>query len=187
MPKNTTGGKKHKKGKNHTVIDAPLELKTADQNYASVTSLLGNGRLRCNVYTPQLSDGEIIFNAKEKLGIIRGSMRKKKQWIKNGDIIIVCERDYQDDKVDVVHVYKDTHAKKLIKKNQIPNLDFINNTKNEEENIINFNVSDSDNDDSDEPQEAPKNRGNNITNVSYIPNNEFNLNESDSDLDIQNI
>mgnify|MGYP001268017938 CR=1 FL=1 len=182
MPKkNTTGGKKYKKGKNHVVTEEPLELKTDDQSYACVTKLLGHGRVYCNVYSVELIDGSPSFKANERLGIIRGSMRRKKQWIKSGDIVIVGIRDYQDNKVDILYVYSHDNAKKLIKKNQIPNINFDGyNVTTKSENIVDFNDiesnSDSNNDNdnvndnvNDNDSITVKMRGDNITKVSYIP------------------
>jgi translation initiation factor 1A len=174
MPKkNAGGGKKYKKAKNHVVlIEAPLELKTDNQSYACITKLLGHGRVYCNVYSVELIDGSPSFNASERLGIIRGAMRKKKQWVKNGDIVIVSIRDYQDDKVDILYVYTHDNAKKLMKKNQLPNIDF---DENQSENMVDFNDIDSEDDTKVNIIETM--RGDNITQVSYIPDEESYINE----------
>ena len=174
MPKkNAGGGKKYKKAKNHVVVtEAPLELKTDDQSYACITKLLGHGRVYCNVYSVELIEGSPSFKANERLGIIRGAMRKKKQWVKNGDIVIVSIRDYQDDKVDILYVYTHDNAKKLMKKNQLPNIDF---DENQSENMVDFNDIDSEDDTKINIIETL--RGDNITQVSYIPDEESYINE----------
>ena len=174
MPKkNAGGGKKYKKAKNHVVLtEAPLELKTDDQSYACITKLLGHGRVYCNVYSVELIGGSPSFKANERLGIIRGAMRKKKQWVKNGDIVIVSIRDYQDDKVDILYVYTHDNAKKLMKKNQLPNIDF---DENQSENMVDFNDIDSEDDTKINIIETMK--GDNITQVSYIPDEESYINE----------
>jgi len=182
MPKkNAGGGKKYKKAKNHVVVtEAPLELKTDDQSYACITKLLGHGRVYCNVYSVELIEGSPSFKANERLGIIRGAMRKKKQWVKNGDIVIVSIRDYQDDKVDILYVYSHDNAKKLMKKNQLPNIDFDENKgTNKSENMVDFNDIDSDSDSEDDKKVNIKvtMKGDNITQVSYIPDEESYINE----------
>tara|TARA_Y100000389_G_scaffold203852_1_gene253750 strand:+ start:167 stop:739 length:573 start_codon:yes stop_codon:yes gene_type:complete len=104
MPKNLKGGSKHKKFKNSNpgeITAKDMILKENNQDYAKVERLLGNCRveLLCN-------DGE------KRLGIIRGSMRKK-QWLNANNIVLYSIRDYEKDKVDIIHVYKDSIVKQL--------------------------------------------------------------------------
>jgi len=104
MPKNLKGGNKHKKMKNKNTDELTSKdyiLKEPGQDYAKVQKLLGNCRveLLCN-------DGEI------RLGIIRGNMRKK-QWLNNNSIILYSLRDFEKDKVDIIHVYKDNVIKQM--------------------------------------------------------------------------
>ena len=94
MPKNIKGGNKHKKQKNTVHIDKDIIYKNSEeQDYGKVIKLLGNCRvlLLCN-------------DNKERLGIIRGSMRKK-MWININNIILYSKRTYEDDKVDIIYVY----------------------------------------------------------------------------------
>ena len=107
MPKNLKGGNKHKKMKNNKDNnDDVLILKDSeDQDYAKVQKLLGNCRV------------ELICNDKEKrLGIIRGQMRKK-VWVNINSVVLYSKREYEDDKVDIIHVYKNetllNHYKKM--------------------------------------------------------------------------
>ena len=96
MPKNLKGGNKHKKMKNNNDNkDDVLILKDSeDQDYGKVQKLLGNCRV------------ELICNDKEKrLGIIRGQMRKK-VWVNINSVVLYSKREYEDDKVDIIHVYK---------------------------------------------------------------------------------
>ena len=104
MPKNLKGGSKHKKFKNSNTSEITAKdmiLKEENQDYAKVEKLLGNCRveLLCN-------DGE------KRLGIIRGNMRKK-QWINSNSIVLYSVRDYEKDKVDIIHVYKDLVVKQM--------------------------------------------------------------------------
>ena len=107
MPKNLKGGNKHKKMKNNKDNnDDVLILKDSeDQDYAKVQKLLGNCRV------------ELMCNDKEKrLGIIRGQMRKK-VWVNINSVVLYSKREYEDDKVDIIHVYKNetllNHYKKM--------------------------------------------------------------------------
>lgn len=71
------------------------------QAYAHVVKMLGNGRLLA-----ACTDGV------ERLGIIRGSMRKR-EWVHVGDTVLVALRDFQDTKADVVCVYSDAEVRRL--------------------------------------------------------------------------
>lgn len=66
------------------------------QHYAIVQDMLGNGRV--NVFCDDKS---------VKIARIRGSLRKysKKVLIEKGDLVLVSEREYGDDKVDLFHKY----------------------------------------------------------------------------------
>ena len=153
MPKNLKGGSKHKKFKNTNVQEITqkdLILKTDKlQDYGKVEKLYGNCRV------------ELLCNDKQKrLGIIRGSMRKK-QWLNINSIVLYSLREYEKDKVDIIHVYKDSVLKQLEHK---MNLNFsINNEEKQLDDIFMYN---SDNDIKEE---------NNI----LINNENDNLEESD--------
>ena len=123
MPKNVKGGSKHKKMKNNSnsedTLTAEKILKSGeDQDYGKVEKILGSGRftLICN-------------DNIRRLGIIRGNMRKKK-WVNLGNIVIYSVRDYEKDKVDIIHVYTNNILKLIQHKMN-----------------LNFNISDVDNDD----------------------------------------
>lgn len=114
MPKNTgPGGKKFKKIKHNLEAGKrPMIYAEDDQKYALVTKLLGNGRV--NVTFIREKVGQI-----ETLAIIRGTLRKKKQWVKVGNYILISERDYEKEKVDVIHVYNEGEMNELKKKGLI--------------------------------------------------------------------
>jgi translation initiation factor 1A len=99
---------KHRGGKSRarTLIEPDDE-----QDYGIVQDMLGNGRLRA-----------LCSDAKVRVGRIRGSMRKYagKVIIDRGDLIIVARRDYEDDKVDVVHKYTHEETAKLMKNGMLP-------------------------------------------------------------------
>ena len=106
MPKNVKGGSKHKKMKNTSNSDEitheHLILKQGnDQDYGKVEKLLGNCRVT------------LLCNDKiNRIGIIRGSMRKR-QWLNVGNIVIYSIRPYEKDKVDIIHVYNNNVLKML--------------------------------------------------------------------------
>ena len=108
MPKNVKGGNKHKKMKNTSnsdeITQEHLVLKSGkDQDYGKVEKLLGNCRVT------------LLCNDKiNRIGIIRGSMRKR-QWLNMGSIVIYSTREYEKDKVDIIHVYNNNVLKLLEK------------------------------------------------------------------------
>jgi len=85
-----------------------LFIKEDGQEYASVSDLLGNCRMRLN-----------CFDGVERIGIVRGKMRKR-VWIGKGDIILVGTRDFQDDKVDIIHRYNPDEVRVLQKRGELP-------------------------------------------------------------------
>lgn len=78
--------------------------------------MLGNGRAECFCY-----DGIT------RLGHIRGKMRKK-VWVTAGDIVLVGKRDFQDDKVDIIHKYNGDEARKLKVYGELPENARVNET-----------------------------------------------------------
>jgi translation initiation factor 1A len=108
MPKNKgKGGKKHKRGKNQVREARDLILKDSGQEYAVAEKMLGDGRIKA-----QCGDG------KDRIGIIRGKMRKK-VWINPGDLILLGLRDFQDAKADVIHKYSPEETRKLKKLGEV--------------------------------------------------------------------
>ena len=126
MPKNTKGGSKYKKMKNKNPNanenDKIILKDSDDQDYGKVEKLLGNCRV------------SLLCNDKiNRIGIIRGNM-KKKQWINLHNIVLYSKREYEDNKVDIIHVYSNDIIKSLYDK---LNLSFcINN--NEDDSDIYF-------------------------------------------------
>lgn len=111
MGKNVKGGKKFKKKKvdgddNHDLKN--VIFKEVDQEYAQVTALLGNCRLRLN-----------CIDGKTRMGKIRGAIRKK-SWISMNDVVLVSLREFEDDKCDVLHLYKAPEVIYLQKLGEIP-------------------------------------------------------------------
>jgi len=67
-----------------------------DQEYGIVQEMLGNGRARV-----------LCHDKSVKIGRICGSMRKfkSKVLIESGDLVIVSAREFEKDKVDIIHKY----------------------------------------------------------------------------------
>jgi len=106
MPKK----KKRKKKPSLPVAARPLLdlVKSEGQEYAKVTTLLGNRRV-----TLACMDG------KKRLGRIRGNMKKKRIFINKDDYVLVGLRDFQDEKADVLDKYTPQEVKRLIKVGEI--------------------------------------------------------------------
>ena len=105
MTRNLTGGKNHKKAKQHSEKAKFIE-KQDDQLYARVVRMLGNR----NVLT-------FCNDNKLRLCHIRGSIRKD-MWINEGDIVIISIRDFltekdgKYDKGDILFKYdRENHAR----------------------------------------------------------------------------
>jgi translation initiation factor 1A len=86
------------------------------QEYAQVVKMLGNGRCEC-----------FCFDGVTRLGHIRGKMRKK-VWITAGDIVLVGKREFQDEKVDIIHKYTADEARNLKQYGELPDNARINET-----------------------------------------------------------
>lgn len=100
--------KKHSKFNNDREMN--YNINKEYEEYAYVLKLLGNCRVKvlCN-------------NGTEAIGVIRGSLRKfnKRVLIENGDLVVISKRDYQDNKVDIVHKFNSDQCQNLIKTNEI--------------------------------------------------------------------
>ena len=108
MPKNTKGGKKHKKNKNHSSENKSLRYKEDGQEYAKVTRCKGNCR-----FDVECCDGQT------RAAILCGSMRKRK-FINQGQLVLVSIREWQDDVCDIIDSYEESHAKRLKSEKELP-------------------------------------------------------------------
>jgi len=101
---------KAKKKKQKETKKRELPFKEHGTEYCKVIKMLGNARL----------EGD-CFDGKKRLCIIRGNMSKRRKvWIKVGDIILVGLRDFQDDKADVLLKYSDEEVRQLKLYDEIP-------------------------------------------------------------------
>ena len=131
------GGNKFKRMKKGVgEVNTKLILKDKEQIYGQAIKLLGNSRIQVKCLINK--NGKQIYE--NKIGVIRGSMRKR-QWINIGDILILSEREFEKDgKMDVIYVYSKEHKYQIIQKE---NLKFNNETNNAED-IVEF-IDDEDN------------------------------------------
>lgn len=108
------GGSSHKKMKKTGFVLPSRELyfKEEGQDYALVVAMLGHNRCTCKLFSTET----------ETLGTIRGSMRRKHVYrISKGDIVLVGLRDFQDNKVDIMHLYTSDEVRRLMSYNEFTN------------------------------------------------------------------
>ena len=144
MPRNKgIGGNKSRKGKKnatYSINKNELVKKDEQQMYARVIKLLGSGRLNA-----LCEDGET------RMCKIRGKMMKK-DFVKNDGIILISLREYENKKADVIHNYNDDEVRVLVSDGDInkeiisSESNILNKNKNENYFEIEFNNSESDND-----------------------------------------
>lgn len=82
--------------------------KDEGQEYATVTKLLGNGRVETQ-----------CFDDIKRMAHIRGKLRKK-VWMGPGDIVLVSLRDFQDDQCDIIMKYNVDEARQLKSMGELP-------------------------------------------------------------------
>jgi translation initiation factor 1A len=82
-----------------------------DQCYAVIKDMLGNGR-----------SNALCYDGTTRLARIRGSLRKgpNKAIVSKGDLVIVSLRDFEEDKVDLVHTYSHDEASTIFRQYQLP-------------------------------------------------------------------
>ena len=108
------GGNKHKKAKK--VVDDCQERELVFKNepefqeYAQVVKALGNKRFDVH-----------FFDGKNRLAHARGNLKKKKVFVKVGDVILVSLREFEDAKCDILYVYNPKEIKRLKNVGEIPN------------------------------------------------------------------
>ena len=85
-------------------------LDSENEEYALCIKLLGNCRIAL-----------ITNSGKDVIGIIRGNMRKfnKRIIIEVGDIVAISNRDFQANKVDIVHKYNIEQTQHLINNKEL--------------------------------------------------------------------
>lgn len=107
MSRQHKGSTKRNKRRQKTPRTRELIFADDGQLYAKVLKMLGNGRcaLKCS-------------NGLEVLGVIRGKM-KFRTWVHLDDLVLVSGRDFQDGKVDILHVYPPEHARIIMDQEEL--------------------------------------------------------------------
>lgn len=124
MTKNT-GGKNFRKAKHHTGVSRrEIIFKEFGQEYAVITKMLGDGRCECR-----------CFDDVVRLGNIRGKMRRR-VWLNVGDTVLCGLREYQDEKVDIIHKYTEDEVHNLKMMGEIPSDNKENQDNHEEDEVI---------------------------------------------------
>ena len=123
MPRNT-GGRKFKRKKKFTGANQKrnreIEEKGPGQDYAKLTSALGEYRFRCIT-----TDGE------ERLAEVPGSFRKR-YWFYAEDVVLVSIRSFEPRKCDILHKYNPTEIQTLTANGKLPMLEKLDNEQKEE-------------------------------------------------------
>lgn len=132
MVKNSKGGSKHKRAKKTSALQTEKVVLREDdslEHYAYVKTAYGNGQFGVLLVCTN-GDHMLGVSTKEYRGRIAGRMRKQKHrnFVRVGGLVLIAKRDFQtsDDKVDIVHVYKDDAVRKLIKMGEVPSVDNLN-------------------------------------------------------------
>lgn len=104
---------RNSKDRVHKQIKKEKFIMEEEYEYGFVNQMMGNGR--CVIYC---EDG------KERLGRIRGSMRKyrAKVIISTNDLIALTRREYEEDKVDIIHKFTFEEASHLLNKHKLPEM-----------------------------------------------------------------
>ena len=120
MPKKKGG----KKGGGDSSVKRPLQFAEDMEEYAKIIKCLGDRRVIV-----------ILTDTTEIMGLIPGRFRKR-VWMSVGDIVLISKREFEKEKVDIIHKYNQEEARKLHKNHEIP--DFFLDTEakqNEDDNI----------------------------------------------------
>ena len=90
-------------------------LKEEEQEYAKITNIFGGGRCQVEILK---GPGVLLSTKNIVLAILRGSLRKKTRLCKD-QVVLISVRDFQDNKVDIIHVYDNSEVRQLIKEGHI--------------------------------------------------------------------
>jgi translation initiation factor 1A len=132
MAKKKKRGKNSKNKRGNVQDKRAIQFKGEMQEYVLMTKMLGDRRIM--VKLPDTS---------EKLAIIPGRFRKR-CWMKPGDVLLASYREFQENKLDIVHKYNPDEARRLVGFDEIPSffLDIGASGVKEEETGITFAVED---------------------------------------------
>ena len=131
MVRNLRGGSKHKKAKSSQMSTSEKVImrdESVGEYYAYVSKAYGSGHFGVHiVYSNE--EGLLKLSEKEHKGRISGRMRKQKyrNFVRPNDLVLIAKREFQtnDEKVDIIHVYKDNALRKLIRMGHVPQIESI--------------------------------------------------------------
>ena len=114
------GGKKKRRGKNIST-EFKVDIPDKFQFFGYVTKILGSGFVNLDYYIPKLDDNETIIDwvKYSKIGVIRGKMRRR-VWVNLNDIVLVTEREFCQNKVDIIDKYDSSQLEYLKQYSNIP-------------------------------------------------------------------
>ena len=98
-------------GDGSTRIRVPLPNRKVNEMFAIADQMLGGRRVRAIC-----EDGEV------RISRIPGKMRRR-QWVREEDLIVVQPWEYQDDRANVITRYSKTQAMYLSRKGQLPSIE----------------------------------------------------------------
>ena len=148
MAKNKKGGSRHKKAKNYVAQTEKIVMceASADEHYAYVSRAYGKGQF--GVFLVCSDNDSMTLSKKEYRGRISGRMRKQKfrNFVRANDLVLIAKRDFQtnDEKVDIIHVYKHDVVKKLAKMGLVPIIESVQDNNESVANTIIFSNEDDD-------------------------------------------
>tara|TARA_B110000259_G_C13981649_1_gene388866 strand:+ start:972 stop:1484 length:513 start_codon:yes stop_codon:yes gene_type:complete len=163
-----------KKKKNfNTSKNSNYDINFECEEYGIVKKILGNCRVNL-----------ICNSGDEVMGIIRGNMRKfnKRVLIDKGDIVVISKREYQSNKVDIVHKIPSDKYSDILNSTHISNglkNEYYNNTNaasNNKDTYINFSDSGSDRSDNET-----------YNSLRFLNINDKNSDSEEDNLEIDNI
>ena len=147
------GGKKKRRGKNTTNITKPFNEPEEGQYFAKAIRPLGSNRVELEVYFYDIKNKgkqneSITFNKQVIPGCVRGSMRRR-EYVNPGCIVLVSKREFSASQniVDIIMLYKPDHYNHIRKHKLVP-MDITKNSSEEGEEAVNFQNSESDDDES---------------------------------------
>jgi initiation factor 1A len=111
--KNKKGGKRKKRMANFETIVKYVK-RSEGEEYALVTKLLGYGRVRVRMIVRRQDSEYRDLHNSILLGRIAGRLKKRRNYVNKGDIVLVGTRAYQREKVDIVYVYSERRNKQQL-------------------------------------------------------------------------
>lgn len=106
MPKKT---KSFKKSNGEEKAVRKLSEKGDDTNYGMVTKVLGNCHFMVRL---NIENKEVYARL---CGKFRKGSKKRENFVNVNSVVLVGLRDFEDDKVDIIHVYKPEEVRQLKK------------------------------------------------------------------------